>query len=124
MATSMGQRPVVRARSSALSAGQGPVVSLSPTSLNFGPQSVQAPNVPQAITLTHTGQLALAVTSIAVTGQNGRMTIQILYNDPVAGFVSILAVDDNAFSLRWRAGSPHGPRVPYLGSVPHGGGRS
>ncbi|MGH9453034.1 MAG: SBBP repeat-containing protein, partial [Terriglobia bacterium] len=47
-----------------------PIVSLSPTSLTFGPQGVQAPNVPQTVTLTNTGQLPLSITSIAVTGQN------------------------------------------------------
>ena len=53
-----------------LDAGLGPVVSLSPTSLNFGPQGVSAPNVPQVVTLTNTGLLPLSITGISVTGLN------------------------------------------------------
>ncbi|HUY13019.1 MAG TPA: choice-of-anchor tandem repeat GloVer-containing protein [Terriglobia bacterium] len=53
-----------------LETGLGPVVSLSPTSLTFGPQGVSAPNVPQVVTLTNTGGAALSITNIAVTGQN------------------------------------------------------
>ncbi|HUY14902.1 MAG TPA: choice-of-anchor tandem repeat GloVer-containing protein [Terriglobia bacterium] len=53
-----------------LDAGLGPVVSLSPTTLTFGPQGVSAPNVPQVVTLTNTGELPLSITGITVTGQN------------------------------------------------------
>ena len=53
-----------------LQTGLGPVVSLSPANLSFGPQGVQAPNVPQVVTLTNTGKLPLSITGIAVTGQN------------------------------------------------------
>jgi len=53
-----------------LEAGGSPSVSLSPASLNFGPQGVQAPNVPQVVTLTNTGQAPLSITSIAIAGQN------------------------------------------------------
>jgi uncharacterized repeat protein (TIGR03803 family) len=49
---------------------QSPGVGLSPSSLSFGPQPVQAPNVPQVVTLTNTGQAPLSITSIAITGQN------------------------------------------------------
>ncbi|MGH9453115.1 MAG: choice-of-anchor tandem repeat GloVer-containing protein [Terriglobia bacterium] len=53
-----------------LSLGQAPAVNLNPVSLTFGPQRVQAPNTPQVVTLTNTGQASLSITSIAVTGQN------------------------------------------------------
>ena len=53
-----------------LDAGLGPAVSLSPASLTFGPQGVQAPNVPQVVTLTNTGEMPLSITGIAVTGLN------------------------------------------------------
>jgi uncharacterized repeat protein (TIGR03803 family) len=48
----------------------GPAVSLNPSALSFGPQPVQAPNVPQVVTLTNTGQAPLSITSIAITGQS------------------------------------------------------
>ncbi|MGH9430135.1 MAG: choice-of-anchor tandem repeat GloVer-containing protein [Terriglobia bacterium] len=54
-----------------LSLGQAPGVNLSPTSLTFGPQGAQAPNTPQVVTLTNTGQAPLFITSIAISGQNG-----------------------------------------------------
>ncbi|MGH9432442.1 MAG: SBBP repeat-containing protein, partial [Terriglobia bacterium] len=53
-----------------ISSSGTPIVSLSPTSLTFGPQGVQVPNFPQTVTLTNTGQLPLSITSIAITGQN------------------------------------------------------
>ncbi|MGH9430134.1 MAG: SBBP repeat-containing protein [Terriglobia bacterium] len=53
-----------------ISPSGGPAVGLSPTSMTFGPQGVQAPNVPQVVTLTNTGQAPVSITSIAITGQN------------------------------------------------------
>ncbi len=60
-----------------LDVGLGPLVSLSPTSLTFGPQVVSAPNVPQVVTLTNTGGLPLSITGIAVTGQNSNDFAQV-----------------------------------------------
>lgn len=51
-----------------ISGSGGPAVSLSPTSLNFGPQGMQVPNTPQVVTLTNTGSAGLLISSIAITG--------------------------------------------------------
>ncbi|HUY12003.1 MAG TPA: choice-of-anchor tandem repeat GloVer-containing protein [Terriglobia bacterium] len=75
-----------------LDVGLGPVVSLSPTSLNFGPQGVQAPNVPQVVTLTNTGEMPLSITGIAVTGLNSGDFAQ-ANNCPIAP--NTLAPGDN-----------------------------
>ena len=47
-----------------------PFATLSPTSLNFGSQSVNIASNPQAVTLTNSGSLPLAITSIQITGAN------------------------------------------------------
>lgn len=47
-----------------------PAVSLSPTSLDFGPQGLGRPNTPQNTTLSNTGSKPLSITSIMVTGAN------------------------------------------------------
>ncbi len=47
-----------------------PMVSLSPTSLAFGSQAVSTPSTPQTIALNNTGNGALSITSITVTGTN------------------------------------------------------
>jgi hypothetical protein len=52
--------------------GTGPVVSLSPTSLTFGSQAVGTPGAAQTITLNNTGNAALSITSITVTGTNAK----------------------------------------------------
>lgn len=49
---------------------QGAVVLLSPPNLNFGNETVGIPSVPQVSTLTNTGNIALTVTSTAITGAN------------------------------------------------------
>jgi len=50
--------------------GLGPAVSLSATSLSFGSSAVGTATASQSVTLTNTGQEALSITSIAVTGAN------------------------------------------------------
>jgi hypothetical protein len=45
-------------------------VSLSPTSVNFGNQTVGTRSQPQAVTLTNNGGTALSVTAIKITGNN------------------------------------------------------
>ena len=47
-----------------------PAVSLSPTSLAFGSLAVGTASTAQTITLTNSGNAALSVTSIAVSGTN------------------------------------------------------
>jgi uncharacterized repeat protein (TIGR03803 family) len=48
----------------------GPVVSLSATALDFGPQGGLSATVPQVVTMTNSGYAPLLITSILVTGQN------------------------------------------------------
>lgn len=48
----------------------GAMVSLSPTSLAFGSQPVEMTSAPQSVILSNTGNTALAITSLAVTGAN------------------------------------------------------
>src|SRR5204863_197444 len=50
--------------------GVAPAVSLAPASVAFGSQQVGSTSAAQAVTLTNTGNAALAITSIAVTGAN------------------------------------------------------
>ncbi len=50
--------------------GAAPLVSLSPPNLDFGNQTVNIPSSPKTTTLTNTGNIALHITSIAVTGAN------------------------------------------------------
>ena len=49
---------------------QAPVVSLSPTSLSFGPQQVNTTSAVQTITLTNSGDAALTIYSIGRSGTN------------------------------------------------------
>ena len=52
--------------------GRGsPAVSLSPTSLAFGNQSVGKTSTARTVTLSNTGNAALSITSLALTGTNG-----------------------------------------------------
>jgi hypothetical protein len=52
------------------SPGSAPAVSLSPTSLNFGSQAVGTTSAAQSVTLTNSGNAALSITSIGITGTN------------------------------------------------------
>ena len=49
---------------------QGAIVVLSPTSLNFGNQTVGITSSPQNVTLQNTGNIKLTITSIQITGTN------------------------------------------------------
>jgi hypothetical protein len=49
---------------------QGSIVSLSPTSLHFGNQTVGIISTPQHVMLTNTGNINLTITSIQITGTN------------------------------------------------------
>jgi hypothetical protein len=48
----------------------GPVVSLSPTSLNFGKRQTGSPSSPQTVTLSNTGNVTLNVATVSITGTN------------------------------------------------------
>jgi hypothetical protein len=50
--------------------GNGPLASLSATSLSFGNQPYDATSTAQTVTLSNTGNATLSITSIAVTGTN------------------------------------------------------
>lgn len=50
--------------------GVAPVVSLSPTSIAFGNQTINTSSGNQAVTLTNTGTSTLTITSITLTGAN------------------------------------------------------
>jgi hypothetical protein len=50
--------------------GTAPVVSISPTSMTFGSQTVGAPSAPETVTVNNTGNSALSITSITITGAN------------------------------------------------------
>jgi hypothetical protein len=49
---------------------QGAIASLSPSSLNFGNQTVGITSSPQNVTLRNTGNINLTITSIQITGTN------------------------------------------------------
>jgi hypothetical protein len=51
--------------------GQGASVSLSSSSVTFSGQAVGTTSAAQSVTLTNTGNVALPITSIAVSGANG-----------------------------------------------------
>jgi hypothetical protein len=50
--------------------GNGPVASLSATSLSFGNQPYDGTSAAQTVTLSNAGNAALSITSIAITGTN------------------------------------------------------
>jgi hypothetical protein len=47
---------------------QGPIVQLSPTSLNFGNQTIGTTSAPKTVTLTNTGLGVLKITAATITG--------------------------------------------------------
>ena len=49
---------------------QVPAVSLVPTGLTFGPQTLYTTSSPQTVTLTNTGAVTLTLASIVITGAN------------------------------------------------------
>ncbi len=50
--------------------GTAPVGSLSPTSLGFGNQAIDMTSATKTVTLSNTGNAALSITSLALTGTN------------------------------------------------------
>jgi hypothetical protein len=56
---------------------QGAIAGLSPTSLNFGEQTAGIKSTPQSATLTNSGNVALAITAIGITGSSSRDFTQI-----------------------------------------------
>jgi hypothetical protein len=96
-----------------------PAVSLSPTSLAFGNQTVGTTSTARAVTLTNTGSATLTITSIALTGTNSgdfaqtntcgtsvgagaKCTISVTFKPTAAGSrTASVSTTDNA------TGSPH-----------------
>jgi len=92
-----------------------PVVSLSPSSLNFGNQQTGTTSAAQTVTLTNTGGATLTISSISVTGVFGQTNgcgatlaplgscnISVTFSPAATGAASgTLSVSDNA------SGSPH-----------------
>ena len=90
--------------------GAGPSVSLSSTSLTFGPQNVGATSAPQTVTVTNTGTANLTITSIATSanfGQtsncaasvaaSGSCTINVTFSPTAAGpLTGTLTITDNS----------------------------
>jgi hypothetical protein len=99
--------------------GTAVVVSLSPTSLAFGNQPVGMTSTAQTVTLSNTGNAALSITSLALTGTNAsdfaqsntcgsslaagaNCTIAAMFTPSIAGTeAASLSIADNA------SGSPH-----------------
>jgi hypothetical protein len=91
-------------------AGTAPSVSLSPTSLAFGSQTVGTTSVPQSVTLTNSGTAALTITAISAAGdfaqtntcggsvaQGGSCTIGVTFTPTAAGArTGSLTIADNA----------------------------
>jgi hypothetical protein len=104
------------------------VVSLSSTSLAFGNQPVQMTSSAQTVTLTNTGNAALSITTLAVTGTNAsdfaetnicgssvaagaNCTIAVMFTPCATGArAAVLSISDNA------NGSPHTVSLSGTGS--------
>jgi hypothetical protein len=67
---SFSGRGTLTAAGGTAATGTAAVVSLSPTSLAFGNQSVGTTSTAQTVTLSNTGNAALSITSLALTGTN------------------------------------------------------
>jgi hypothetical protein len=93
---------------------QGAIVSLSPTSLNFGNQTVDITSAAKGVTLTNIGNIALTISSIGITGTdsgdfarttscsgpiapNGTCTISVTFKPAATGTRSAaVSITDNA----------------------------
>src|SRR4030095_5579814 len=89
---------------------QAPVVSLSPTSLNFGPMYVNKTTPAQNVTLTNTGNATLSITSIVASGDfaqtntcgssvaaGGNCTISVTFRPTTTGTrTGAITITDNA----------------------------
>jgi hypothetical protein len=109
--------------------GTAAVASLSPTSLAFGNQPADMTSSAQTVTLSNTGNAALSITSLALTGTNAsdfdqsntcgsslaagtNCTIAVMFTPSVTGAeAASLSISDNA------SGSPQ--TVPLSGAGTH-----
>jgi hypothetical protein len=115
------------------SGGSAPAVTLSPTSLVFGNQTVPTASASQTVTLSNTGTGALTISSLAIAGSNsgdfsktttcgssvaagGNCTVTVIFAPAVQGSRSAgLTITDNA------AGSPHTVALSGTGVAATGG---
>ena len=114
-------------------AAPAPVASLSPTNLAFGNQGVGSPSPSQTTTLTNSGNAALAISGIGVTGTNAAdfaqtntcpaslaalatCTITVTFTPGAAGSrTAAVTLTDNA------AGSPQTVSLSGTGTAPAAG---
>ena len=103
--------------------GPQPAISLSPSSLSFGNQVVGTSSVPQAVTVTSTGNVALMISGISVSAAfsqtnncpaslapNATCTISVTFGPASAGVqAGTLNVSDNA------SGSPQTATLTGIG---------
>jgi len=78
---------------------QGAIARISPSSVNFGNQTVGVSSVPQIVTLTNTGNIALTITSIVASGSNGT------YSQTNTCGTSLAAGASCTVSLKWTPGT-------------------
>ena len=113
--------------------GTAPVDGLSPTSLAFGNQSVGATSTAQIATLSNTGNAALSITSLALTGSNAsdfaqtntcgssvaagsNCTISVTFKPAASGSrTASVSITDNA------SGSPQTVSLSGTGMAPEDG---
>jgi VCBS repeat protein/ASPM-SPD-2-Hydin domain-containing protein/centrosomal CEP192-like protein len=102
-----------------------PALTLSPSSLTFGNQSVGTTSAPQAVTLSNTGNGGLSLTSIAASGDfaqtnncgasvaaGSHCTISVTFTPTASGTrTGTLAITDNA------TGSPHTASLTGSGTL-------
>jgi len=110
--------------------GSGGTVTLSPSSLNFGNQTVGTTSSPQAVTLTNSQSVSLSITSITTSGDyaqtnncgtslaaNSSCTINVTFTPTTSGTrTGTLTVNDNG------PGNPHTASLTGTG-VTGGGGQ-
>jgi FG-GAP-like repeat/Abnormal spindle-like microcephaly-assoc'd, ASPM-SPD-2-Hydin/FG-GAP repeat len=98
-----------------LQVSNGTAVTLSPTSLSFGAQALDTASSPQTVTMTNTGSAAVAVASVAISGDfaqtntcgsavaaGASCTISVTFTPTAAGTrTGAITITDNA------PGSPH-----------------
>jgi hypothetical protein len=103
-------------------AASGPAVTLAPTSLSFGNQTLNTPSATQPVTLTNSGTATLSITSIAASAQysqtntcgssvtaGAKCTITVTFTPTAAGSQpGTISITDNA------TGSPH--TIPLTGT--------
>ena len=110
-----------------------PAVTLAPTSLSFGNQAMGSTSAAQTVTLTNSGNAALSITSISVTGTNAadfaqtntcpsgsatlaagaNCTISVTFKPSVTGSeAASLSIADNA------SGSPQTAALSGTGTAP------